>query len=361
MTNAAGRELEAQQGSIDARRTAIGGLRRSIARLFARPLDRASPLSFYLGHLGVAWVVDRLLVTTPALDPGLEEDLARLLAEVRRALADPHPLDLLGGNAGAIPVLLRLARSGREGCLAIAVDCGRELQRSAERQGAYVAWRGEAVAGPAAGGTPTPLLTGLSHGASGLALALLELYVETGETELRDLARGAFAYEDTFFSASDGNWRDPREAVAAGGFQIAWCHGAPGIGLARLRAMALDPELRDAHAATAHLALATARAGLERGLARPRHDATLCHGLLGLAEILAIGGDLLGEPEHRDAALGAAGEIVRRHAASGDWPSGMPSGGPSPALMLGTAGIGHHLLRLAAPDRVPAVLLPGGV
>jgi hypothetical protein len=42
---------------------------------------------------------------------------------------------------------------------------------------------------------------------------------------------------------------------------------------------------------------------------------------------------------------------------TGDWPSGMPSGGPSPALLLGTAGIGYHLLRLHDPARVPPVLL----
>lgn len=382
-------ELAAVSGDGEARRTAVGGLRRSVRRLLAGPLERASPLSFFLGHLGAAWVAQRLLETAPASPPsaemdGLDEDLDRLLAAVRLALAEPHPLDLLGGNSGAIPVLLHLARAGRDGCLELARECGRELQQHAERQGAYVTWHGETVAGPASGGTPpaasssspsppsppasspprpsppsppSPLLTGLSHGASGLALALLELYGATGEAALRDLARGACAYEDTFWSPPDGNWRDPRPAVAAGGFQTAWCHGAPGIALARLRALSLDPELRDAHAATARMALQTTAAALEQLLAQPRRDATLCHGLAGLCEVLLIGGTLLDDPRYRDAAARAATELARRHAVAGDWPSGMPSGGPSPALMLGTAGIGHHLLRLHAPGRVPPVLL----
>lgn len=354
-------ELSVLTGGEDLRRTALGGLRRSIWYFLNRPLERAVPLSFFLGHLGAAYVARRLLDT--GVEAELEEDIGRLLAAVEGSLAEPHPLDLLGGNAGAIPALLHLARRGHAGCRELAVRCGLELRRSAERQGPGVTWRGEEVAGPVSGGAPSPALTGFSHGASGLALALLELHGETGDVELRDLARGAFAYEDTFFSPADGNWRDPREAVAAAGFQTAWCHGAPGIALARLRALNLDPELREAHAATARIALGTALAALERGLARPRHDATLCHGLAGLSEILLLGGTLLDEPVYQDAAQRAASELIRRHATVGgigdigDWPSGMPSGGASPALMLGTAGIGHHLLRLHAPERVPPVLV----
>ncbi|HEX5723916.1 MAG TPA: hypothetical protein VFX98_00545, partial [Longimicrobiaceae bacterium] len=39
------------------------------------------------------------------------------------------------------------------------------------------------------------------------------------------------------------------------------------------------------------------------------------------------------------------------------WPCGVPNGGETPALMLGTAGIGHFYLRLHAPERIPSVLL----
>jgi hypothetical protein len=39
------------------------------------------------------------------------------------------------------------------------------------------------------------------------------------------------------------------------------------------------------------------------------------------------------------------------------WLSGLPLGVESPGLMTGLAGIGYGLLRLAAPERVPALLL----
>jgi lantibiotic modifying enzyme len=51
--------------------------------------------------------------------------------------------------------------------------------------------------------------------------------------------------------------------------------------------------------------------------------------------------------------------LIARHAAAGDWPSGTPSGGPNPSLMLGTAGIGYTVLRLHDPNRVPSILWVG--
>lgn len=354
-------ELAAVTGDPEARRTALGAIRRSVHQFLSRPLERARPVSSFLGHLGAARVAQRVLELAPeAAD--LEEGIGHLLAEVERSLAEPHPLDLLGGNGGAIPALLRLARTpGREECAALAARCGRELAETAERDGDHASWSPERVAGPdalAAGMTAASLaLTGLSHGVSGMALALAELSAWTGEPSWLELANQALLYEDTHFHAEAGNWRDVRDSLGVGSFQTAWCHGAPGIGLARLRMMALDPAQRTAHAAMARIAVRTTLTALAGRLAAPRQDATLCHGIAGLSEIVLTAGVALGEDSWRTAAAQAAGELVRRYGGAGDWPSGMPSGGPSPALMLGSAGIGYHLLRLHDPERVPPVLL----
>ncbi len=77
-------------------------------------------------------------------------------------------------------------------------------------------------------------------------------------------ARGAFAYEDTLFdakSATGADLRLPPRAHSA--FARAWCHGAPGIALARLRAAALDPDRRDAYLAMARDGLATTLDAIE--------------------------------------------------------------------------------------------------
>jgi lantibiotic modifying enzyme len=202
-------------------------------------------------------------------------------------------------------------------------------------------------------------LTGLSHGAAGIGLALFELYAATGRPHFLETARGAFAYEDTFFDPRAGNWRDLRLTPRILPFARAWCHGAPGIALSRLRAAALDPERSEAYLIMARKAIATTLDSIEEKLATPKCDATPCNGLTGLIEIVWIAAHVLEERSYRIRALSAAEILTARHAASGDWPSGAPSGGPNPSLMLGTAGIGYTFLRLHDPDRVPSILWVG--
>src|SRR5262249_7884271 len=84
--------------------------------------------------------------------------------------------------------------------------------------------------------------SGFSHGAAGLALALLELHSITGRLDFRDAARRAFDYEETLFDPHRGNWADLRRPSGTSRFELAWCNGAPGIALARLRAAVLDPD-----------------------------------------------------------------------------------------------------------------------
>jgi lantibiotic modifying enzyme len=89
-------------------------------------------------------------------------------------------------------------------------------------------------------------LTALSHGTSGCAYAFLELFEATGEQRFCDAALSAFRYERTWFSVAARNWPDFREEPRERRRNRAdypclsfWCHGAPGIALARLRAFEL--------------------------------------------------------------------------------------------------------------------------
>jgi lantibiotic modifying enzyme len=101
---------------------------------------------------------------------------------------------------------------------------------------------------------PVPLgpLAGLSHGAAGIAWALLALFARTGEERFRTAARGGIAFERSVFSTEAGNWRDLRDPEHAR-FPTAWCHGAPGIGLARLATVPRQSRLyRDTRLQLAH-------------------------------------------------------------------------------------------------------------
>ncbi|MFC7759054.1 type 2 lanthipeptide synthetase LanM [Catellatospora bangladeshensis] len=77
-----------------------------------------------------------------------------------------------------------------------------------------------------------PRLGGFSHGTAGQAAALAAMWHATGQQRYLDGALAALAHDRSLFDPARGNWADLREP---GRFSLTWCHGAPGIGLSRLR------------------------------------------------------------------------------------------------------------------------------
>ncbi|MFI5454279.1 MAG: lanthionine synthetase LanC family protein [Isosphaerales bacterium] len=352
-------QLHAQTGNAECRRTALGAIARSLRQTHRRPTDLASPLSFFCGHLGVAYAAHRVGALTG--EAGLDDQAGVILDRLGGEIEKPHPLDLIGGNAGAIPALLGISRAtGRSREFDRAIMLGEELCRAADRQDGVWTWNPAVATGP---GTAAVPLTGMGHGAAGIALALLELHVATGRAEFLEAAIGAFAYEDFLYNSDVCNWPDLRGIDTPGQpprpltYARAWCQGAPGIALARLRAAALDPPRAETHLAMARAAIGTTLRAIDKNLALPSCDTSLCHGLAGLMEVVLIGSRLLSNPSCHDRAVAVARAMIDRHAIVGDWPSGLASGGPNPSLMLGLAGTGYSLLRLHNQESVPSVLL----
>jgi lantibiotic modifying enzyme len=242
----------------------------------------------------------------------------------------------------------------------MAIALGEELCRAAARRDGVWTWDPEVAVGPGSASMP---LTGLSHGAAGIALALLELHAATQRRHFLQAASGAFAYEDSLFNPSLGNWPDLRRIDVPGqspqppSYARAWCHGAPGIALARLRASALDPMRAQTHLSMARAALDTTLRAIDENVDRRGFDASLCHGLAGLMDIALTAGTILNETAFHERVVAAAAVLIERHHNLGDWPSGLVSGRPNPSLMLGHAGIGYFFLRLHDPKTVPSVLL----
>ena len=349
-------ELSAATGDDASRRTALGASRQSLASADAEPA-RYPAMGFYSGRLGIAWAARRTATLT-----GCDELASRsreLLDGLLDDLAGERLLDLIHGNAGAILALLALHRENKSSrFLDTALTLGEEILRAADRRGKIWSWPNRQACGFA---TEAPPLTGFSHGAAGIGLALLELHDATGRPELLAAGRGAFAYEDTLFDAELGGWADVRGAGDAGRtpetkVASAWCHGAPGIALSRLRAMALDVEQAGRHERSARAGLSATRETIRRRMARGDADASLCHGLCGLVEVLRAGDALMPAGDFVDRVMR---RLVARHAEPGDWPSGVYRHRRNPALMLGEAGIGYTLLRLGGASKAPSVLLPG--
>jgi type 2 lantibiotic biosynthesis protein LanM len=278
--------------------------------------------------------------------PELLAEAERLAALVRGRIERDQVFDVMGGSAGALIALLVLhGEAPGTGALAAAAACGERLLAGATRMAAGIGWPKR---------EDEPPLTGFSHGAAGIAWALARLAAATGEERYRAAARDAIAYERSLWSCEIGNWRDLRRLETAPGQPAtepvpmwAWCHGAPGIGLARLAALPCleDPQI----GAEIEAALAST---LRRGFGM---NHSLCHGDLGNLELLLHArrrpeGHHLQSHIDRLAAQVLAG--IRRQGCL----CGVPEGLETPGLMTGLSGIGYGLLRLADPESIPSVL-----
>lgn len=330
--------------------TAHGAIRQALSR--ADEIPAAARHSLYSGWIGIALA---LLDGARWLDdPSLQREAVRLVDTQRGHDLDPMSLDVIGGAAGAILGLSAIdGRLGGDRYLDEARRLGDHLLTNAHRGDEGWSWT-----------TMPPLapeqqdLTGYSHGAAGIALALLELFVRTNDTRFMEGALGGFAYERRHFSAEQQNWPDFRSFASPNpqqlGYSLAWCHGAPGIGLSRVRAFALTKD------ETYRREAESAIGGTYRPLAMPSaaDGYSLCHGLGGNAELFIVAADTLGDERFRTVAdaVGDRG-IQSVHLNRNPWPCGVVSGGETPNLMLGTAGIGYFYLRLYDSSAVPSVLL----
>jgi lantibiotic modifying enzyme len=336
--------LFALTGVREYRRSADAALQQALS--YGRDVAANSRAGFYSGLTGIAYAAFELGCTDAAI------------ALLKSLLADPvedHDLDVISGSAGAIPLFLLMhARCGADFLMDLAVRHGEHLLRSARPNGDDWSWNTlRAAAGQD--------LTGFSHGSSGVAWALMELFARTGEPRYRTAALRGFAYERRWFNALAGNWPDFRtanERNPPGGepsYSIAWCHGAPGIGLVRLRAMEILQE--DWCREDAETALRTVSPYLaEAAIANQNYS--LCHGTAGNCELPIRAAQVLADDRPRMTAERAGWygmEAFRNRRAP--WPCGVAGAGEAPNLMLGIAGIGYFYLRLYDPARNPSVLM----
>ncbi len=280
-------------------------------------------------------------------DTSLLDEAQTLAAEIPALIEADKTLDIIGGSAGAIAALEVLnGASASDRLLNTAVLCGERLLREQLPQSTGVGWKTQIAA--------SQPLTGFSHGAAGMAWALLKLAAWSGDTRFRAAAEAAIAYERSTFAPAEGNWPDyrtwPGEDPSTPQFMAAWCHGAPGIGLARIDSLQYmdDRETRE----EIRIAL---RKTVESDFGT---NHCLCHGDLGNLDILLHAAQRGDDYWWNKAGKRLATETIAAIADHG-YLFGAQTSLASPGLMTGLAGIGYGMLRLAHPERVPSVLVLG--
>jgi type 2 lantibiotic biosynthesis protein LanM len=317
---------------------AYAGLAQLRKNLKSRNAARMSRALGVGGAVGLGSIVYALAIMAKSLK---DDDL---LADARQAaelftddlIAADKQLDAVGGSAGGILGLLRLYRdTGSDDVLRRAEKCGEHLlgQPRLGPEGRRT-WVGQG-SGPRG-------LNGMSHGAAGFAYALASLAQATGRQELRqELAQAAaecIAFENSSYDAERHNWPDLREQ---GGlwWPCQWCHGAPGIGLARIA----TSKLRGMDAARLAADIENAVEGVKLG--RPTAVDTLCCGALGGVEFFCEAGAALGRDDLRALAAQRLTAVLRTAAAAGDYRWNSGKGRFNLGLFRGLAGVGYTLLR----------------
>ncbi|MEI6174215.1 MAG: type 2 lanthipeptide synthetase LanM family protein [Bacteroidota bacterium] len=306
-----------------------------------------------LGSIGITSGIPSIIysflkISTFLGDQSFMDDALRLSRMISAPMiAKEKSYDIISGCAGAILSLLSLhSVTGDAETLEKAILCGNHLlNNKVENPDGNCGWitmQGK-------------MLAGFSHGQAGIAYALLKLAEVTQNDIYRATAERAIWYENSLFSDEHGNWQDIREfqVTTAGGpnFISSWCHGAPGIALARLASQhlldntAIQKNILDA---------------LETTKETPLTDRDhLCCGNLGIADILLYSAIQTGKQELSALALQRASQVVSRAAKNGRY-SLFPNAGDdffNPGFFQGVSGIGYELLRLAWPEKMPSVLI----
>ena len=128
---------------------------------------------------------------------------------------------------------------------------------------------------PCAGKIASPL-TGLSRRGAGIGLSLIELHAATGGLEYLETARDAFAYEDSLFDLTRGNWPNLRpsdRSPSSPNFPVAWCHGCAGDRPYSTPGRPPRPRRKDDYLSSARIAITTTLDRIDQQIEYPRADA----------------------------------------------------------------------------------------
>jgi type 2 lantibiotic biosynthesis protein LanM len=315
-----------------------------VAQREAREVLRFSGLGVGVGLgsliYGLASIAD-LLGTCSDSDACLEASrncVSLITEQVLRGDAKP---DLMFGTAGGILALAKLRK------VRPSPEIDDKLGEMAE---SLLARRQKTESGKMVVATyEGRVVTGLSHGVAGVALALARAYEAVGDDRFREAAFDHIAFEESLYDPVRGIYPDYRSREGKPAYMTNWCHGAPGIGLTRLAIHgitqddSLVPQIEKNIEMTSRFPLDS----LDH----------LCCGNLGRLDIqleyaIRMQSSML-DSIQRDTAF-----VVQRYQANGGFRFFVdtPSKVFCPGLFSGAAGIGYALLRLSNPGVLPCVL-----
>ncbi|MDD3654043.1 MAG: type 2 lanthipeptide synthetase LanM family protein [Desulfotomaculaceae bacterium] len=316
--------------------------------------DPDNPMPLYRFPLGLGSGVAGIIRAFAGLQYYLAEDFAEdVLLIIRRLLSSrarpDRQFDVLGGAAGLLLVLTNIYRTYRKDAILDLADiCARTLLKGRTTwETGYRVWLS---------GIENAPLTGLGHGAGGIACALLSLYDLTGGQKLWEAAEEALAYENSVYDQEYRNWPDFRKnpdlPKGQKAFMAGWCSGAPGVGLTRLAMLQHEKDLGFLHRDIENALAFT--------LAFPvDYSDHICCGGSGRVDFLIEASRTLNRPDLMEEARKRMQWMRLRREKSRHYVLNGEDGGAifNPSFFQGLSGIGYQMLRCLAPEDVFSVLI----
>lgn len=253
-------------------------------------------------------------------------------AVIKKYFSQDVNYDLLSGNAGAAIAALKLYQIKKESAesadqyLKEAVEIEKNLWNRRQTMEKGCGWKLSCAEKP---------LAGMAHGNSGFLMLYTALYQITGNREYLKKINLLCEYENSLYSEEKENWLDLRSPEGEQKVMNAWCHGAPGILLARL-----EIEKIKEHQETEEDIKRASRSlfyGKEDG------RICICHGLAGRILIMKKYLEQHKNPEFREIYNQKVQELFFILEQKDDLNA---SETRNPAFMNGISGVAYALLKL---------------
>ena len=255
-------------------------------------------------------------------------------------LADRN-FDVFDGVAGAILSLLSLhKRIDEPELLQRAVQCGQHLINHFSINHLDNFYGGGGV-----------LLNGMSHGAAGIAYALTWLANSSGREDFLTLADKFINIENGTYCKINHNWPDFRQGMFSDNkWSCQWCHGAAGIGLARIASSRMTHQLSKAMLHDIECSIESIT-NFQSNLSD-----TLCCGSIGNIELLHEASKALRRPNLKNEAIDILYStlINKKNSGSYKWDYGPTK--YNIGLFKGLSGVGYTMLRMTGQN-LPNLLI----
>lgn len=263
---------------------------------------------------------------------------------IEKSVAAMENYDIIGGVAGCISALTTIyekpdtSEEMKIRCRKITNDCIEKLKQAAqENKLGGISWKPD---------YDDKAMTGFAHGNAGIIAVLAKAQRIFGERDdVNKLIEDALKFERMLYNKEEGNWliNDAESKYGNG-----WCHGVPGILLEKAELIANEYKETDIY--SEYQAALGTTVNYSFGI-----GPSLCHGDLGNLQIVHYAAEVNSDEELIQRCENKFDEIVKKVIIP-RYRGKSFRGTNSAGLMIGSAGFGYTILRMACPERVKMIL-----